>query len=1478
MSYTLQILHASDLEAGLAALERAPNFAAVIDWLEDTHANSITLSGGDNILPSPFFNAGADPALRATFIEVMNEFYGLPADVNGDGTADSYGDLRESLGRVDIAMMNIMGFDASAMGNHEFDQGTGVLAEIIKADYRAAGLGNDRWMGIMFPYLSANLDFSNDPNLASVYTDELLEVTDFVSGPAQSLANQSVPKIAPSAIIEEGGEKIGLVGATTQILAAISSPGATTVKGPDANDMQALADILQPYVDELMAAGVNKIVLMSHLQDINLEKALAPLLTGVDVIVAAGSHTLSADANDRLAAGDTAQGDYPVVSAGADGKPVAIVSTANEYSYVGRLVVTFGDDGVIDTASIDDDVSGAYVADQQTVEGLWGSLDAAFADGTKGDLVGTLTDAVADLIVAKDGTIYGQTDVYLEGRREFVRTEETNLGNLTADANLALARSVDETVEVSIKNGGGIRAPIGEISVIGTGDPDYLPPAANPDAGKEAGDISQLDLENSLRFNNALSLVTVTAEGLLKILEHAVSGVAPGATPGAFPQIGGLHFSYDPTAAVGERIQTVALKDDAGNTTKILVQDGEVAVDPATPVRVVTLSFLVDGGDSYPFPALISDRVDLGASLAEQVAFARHLEENYSETPYDTADTTQGLDSRIQNLTERSDTVDAPVATQEIGATLLGVANSGVGETGSEVSAFDPATVRLFVTNGADEAVDIFDLTDPEFPVKIGQLDLSALADFGGVTSVAVKNGLVAVAVPNADGTKDGQIAVYSTDGTFLKSFAAGALPDMVTFSPDGSKILTANEGEPVAGGNPKGSVTVVDLSSGLETAVVTQVGFTAFDGKEADLRADGVRVFPGQTFSDDVEPEYVTVSADGSRAFVTLQEQNAVAVIDLATKTVTEILPLGTIDHSQAGSGIDASDRDDAINITTHPVFGMFMPDAITNYTVGGKTYFITANEGDDRGETARVKDLKLDPTAFPNAKEIQANSDLGRLTVSTIDGDIDGDGDYDKLYSYGTRSFTIFDDAGNMVFNSGDQFEKILAELNPALFNADNGTFDGRSDNKGPEPEGVTLATIDGQVYAFVGLERASGIMVYNVTDPNAVSYVTYLDGLKFGQVSPETLQVVTAADSPTHKPLLIVANEISGTTSIYELNGAAIPDHVVEGTAGDDTMIGSAGIDDYAGGAGDDVITGGTRDDRLSGGADDDIIIGGRGLDVASFEAHLADVAITRLSASDIALYNRLLTGKGVALDVNEAAFKVAGPDGVDVVQADELRFADGVLRIADGILVLDGGADDYIGGTKADWVAGGAGDDILDGAKGDDLLIGGAGADTLMGGADNDVLVADQGADNLLGGSGHDILIALGADGASVAMLGGSGADVFAFMAGDAALGLDVDAIIADFAMEDRINLGDLRSASGAVLTLADILAATSDVDGNAVIDLDGFVTSQGADVGGSITLAGVEAGSLTAASFDFGALVLPEGMNFADVIDPVAQAA
>ncbi|CAM3504719.1 5'-nucleotidase C-terminal domain-containing protein [Parendozoicomonas haliclonae] len=665
-TFTLQILHASDLEGGVEAIGSAANFAAIVDHLEDTYSNSITLSAGDNYLTGPFFSASED---RSVFrdSDVFNDFYNSLYGLSGD---ESYQGLREGGGRVDISIMNAIGFDAAALGNHEFDVGTSVLADLLAPQYKGDGLADDRWVGSQFPYLSANLDFSNDPNLSGLATDEILPADAFLSGPAQN--GQSVPKIAPATILEEGGEKIGVIGATTPLLAQISSPGGTTVKnGDDPYDMQALADVLQPYVDQLMEQGVNKIILVSHLQQIALEKELVQLLHGVDVVIAGGSDTLQADETDVLHDGDTAVEDYPFTTTNADGDPAVIVSTDGQYSYVGRLVIDFDAEGRIildeNGEATDVDVSGAYAATDDTVEQLWGSEDA-FAEGTKGDLVQDLTDAVQDIVEEKDSNILGRTDVFLEGRREEVRTEETNIGNLTADANLAAAQAYDSSVMVSIKNGGGIRAPIG--SIVGEADGSYSeqPPEANPATGKQAGDISQLDIENTLKFNNGLTLMTLTAEQLVAVLEHGVAASGEGQTPGQFAQVSGIHFSFDTTLEAGSRIRSAAIVNEQGEIVQVLVENGELAVAADMAIRIVTLNFLADGGDGYPF-AEGTDVVHLGDVLtdtgasdfaapgSEQDALAEYLLANFSDQPYQAEDTSAADDTRIQNLAEREDTV-----------------------------------------------------------------------------------------------------------------------------------------------------------------------------------------------------------------------------------------------------------------------------------------------------------------------------------------------------------------------------------------------------------------------------------------------------------------------------------------------------------------------------------------------------------------------------------------------------------------------------------------------------------------------------------------------------------------------------------------------------------------------------------------------------------------------------------------------------
>ena len=591
VNFTLQILHASDLEGGVDAIDSAPNFATIIDEFDQEFANTVILSAGDNFLSGPFFNAAGDRDLRDDLQAAYQTLFG-EADLTN---------IREGNGRVDVSIMNIIGFEASALGNHEFDLGTDTLEGIIGTDIRGTELGDVRWLGAQFPYLSANLDFTNDGNLSGLFTSDILSNTDFQSLPTDLAAAGNAPKIAPATIIEEGGEQIGVVGATTQLLASISSPGDTEVLGNGANDMAELAGILQPVVDQLTSDGVNKIILVSHLQQIVLEQELAGLLSGVDVIIAGGSDTLLADSTDRLRAGDVADADYPFETTDKDGNPVLVVSTDGEYSYVGRLVLEFDENGNVITSSIDETVSGAYATDEQGVLDVTGDadLDTAIANSTKGTEVQKLTDAVSDVVIAKDGDIAGKTAVFLEGRREFVRTEETNIGNLTADANLAKAKEFDAGVLVSIKNGGGLRAPIGEIDGL-TGD--LLPPQGNPAAGKDVGEISQLDIENTLRFNNGLTILTLTAAELLEVMEHAVSASAEGATPGQFPQVGGLSFSFDQDLAAGDRIQSMAITDEDGNILDVVVQNSELQGDADREIKIVTLNFLAGGGDGYPFP------------------------------------------------------------------------------------------------------------------------------------------------------------------------------------------------------------------------------------------------------------------------------------------------------------------------------------------------------------------------------------------------------------------------------------------------------------------------------------------------------------------------------------------------------------------------------------------------------------------------------------------------------------------------------------------------------------------------------------------------------------------------------------------------------------------------------------------------------------------------------------------------------------
>ncbi|EGJ35199.1 MULTISPECIES: choice-of-anchor I family protein [Moorena] len=1037
-------------------------------------------------------------------------------------------------------------------------------------------------------------------------------------------------------------------------------------------------------------------------------------------------------------------------------------------------------------------------------------------------------------------------------------------------------------------------------------------------------------------------------------------------------------------------------------------------------------------------------------------------------------------------------------------ADILEKIGSFSSEIGAEITAYDPISQELFVVSGGTE-VQVLDLSDPSNPTQaIPPIDIASLIpDVDGANSVAYSNGLLALALEASTSTDPGKVAIIDiaafrtnpADPNALKVVQAGPLPDMLMFTPDGTKILVANEGVADDGIDPEGSISIIDVSSGLATLTqdnVATADFSAFNGREAEFRAKGVRIFPDKTVAEDVEPEFIAVSSDGTTAFVNLQENNAFAVLDLESATVVDILPLGVKDHSQGqptlelfefndlpvlgtteggqeiklgglsglfyegtdaatgnlkfvtvpdrgpngeptdvdGDGskerpfalpdyqarvirfelnpssgeititetifltrqdsttpitglpniagvdeepvdlsgnllpldefgadlegvviaadgtfwmvdeyrpaiyhfdahgvlidrfvaqgtaalagaaagtfgteslpeeyanrrrnrgfeavaldpddnilyafiqtplqnpdratsnssdvirilgidtttgnavaeyvylledpalrsggrvdkigdavyaedgklfvierdsavgdkakkfifqidltkatnllapdaptlptdstleqlsaddldalgiqavnkikvtnlpsigylagdkpeglallddgklavlndndfgvleqkipvdgsvplnpnptpvvlglidlgennaLDASNEDDAINIQNWPVFGLYQPDAIASFEANGQTYYVTANEGDIRDEEERIANLTLDPDAFPDAETLQQESQLGRLRISTIDGDLDNDGDFDQLFSYGGRSFSIWDQFGNLVFDSGDDFERITAQQVPELFNSSGtpDTFDDRSDNQGPEPEGIVTGVINDRTYTFIGLERIGGVIVYDVTNPTAPEFVQYLPNDNGGNPDepvdrePEGLTFIPVEDSPNGEPLLIVAQEDSETITIFSVNpgpGTPLDDELV-GTEADETIIARAGNDTVAGALGNDTIFGGNGDDVLRG-------------------------------------------------DFNS-------------------RSSDNTL----------GGDDVIYGGAGSDRIGGKAGNDSLFGQKGDDQIWGDAGDDLLRGGLGNDTLFGDNGS----GGDGSDTFILAAGEG-------------------------------------------------------------------------------------------------------------------------------
>jgi DNA-binding beta-propeller fold protein YncE len=468
----------------------------------------------------------------------------------------------------------------------------------------------------------------------------------------------------------------------------------------------------------------------------------------------------------------------------------------------------------------------------------------------------------------------------------------------------------------------------------------------------------------------------------------------------------------------------------------------------------------------------------------------------------------------------------------------------------SEIVAYDPVTRRMFVAAGP-----VVDVLDAVTGARLSQIAMPTGA--GTVNSVAVSNGRLAIAYENSNRQANGAVLIYSTNNLAAptRTVSVGAVPDMVTFTPDGSRILVANEGEPSSYNqansvDPEGSISIITVATGG----VSTAGFGAFTA--AQLRAQNARVFgPNATAAQDLEPEYITVSKDGTRAYVTLQENNAIAVVDIASATVTNVISLGFKNHGIAGNGLDASDRDTLNgNIRTYAnVRGMYQPDGIDSFQVGGKTYLVTANEGDARDYTGFAEEVRLraatTDASFGAAD--RADAAAGRLTITNSAGfgatPTNTPAPFGTAYAFGARSFAIWDENGALVFDSGDQIERIIRDQFPSAWD------DTRSDNKGPEPEGIEIGVIDGRTFIFVGLERTNQILAFDITDWDPVGQLMNFAGAIFttGLVAPEGLQFISAAESFDGNAYLAVAYEVGNATALYRLT--MIPEPAALGLMG-------------------------------------------------------------------------------------------------------------------------------------------------------------------------------------------------------------------------------------------------------------------------------------------------------------------------------------
>ena len=546
-------------------------------------------------------------------------------------------------------------------------------------------------------------------------------------------------------------------------------------------------------------------------------------------------------------------------------------------------------------------------------------------------------------------------------------------------------------------------------------------------------------------------------------------------------------------------------------------------------------------------------------------------------------------------------------ANSALNISLVGraVLNAQSPEGAAEIVAYQASKKWIYAINSSgDEAVvniiptDTFDtaalVQDNEGIVSATNLTSTITLTLndntpGDANSIAIdeNNQMLAVAMAAKNVGEAGQIAFYDISGdtpAFIKNVPAGFLPDMVTFNHDGTKVVVANEGEPNGDYSidPEGSVSIINIVEGVVADTATNIDFTTYNSQQAELESDGFvfanptgRTINGNvintTVAMDLEPEYVSISKDNKYAYVSIQENNGLAIINLEDNSV-ELKALGFKDWSDLQ--IDASDKDGGVNFKSYPgLYGMYQPDTISSFSWKGANFIVSANEGDAREyffdvtdeadctakggldydeddgclayiDESRVEDLTL-AANFDYLNN--DDDDIGRLKVSTVKGNTNDDGQYESLYAYGARSFTIWDSNGLVVFDSGDDIGRITASVHGEAFNnnEDENEGDTRSDDKGAEPEALTIGTIDERTFAFIGLERMGGIMVYDITNPYDVQFEDYfynrgvIEGADItGDLAPEGMVFVPAEQSATGEPLLIIGNEISGSIAVWQI----------------------------------------------------------------------------------------------------------------------------------------------------------------------------------------------------------------------------------------------------------------------------------------------------------------------------------------------------